>query len=513
MLRPRALAPLASLLAATLLPGAALALTQPNGATIPAGNGLQGLFNARGEAIDALAAASTTPETFVPSCGLTFEVLQRNAGYQNAFGWYNADGTTPGIADLHEFLACNDPVGTVKVLDIKNDPKWAGGEVGFYEMTGACGSKQSYDNVFFSEPAYNPDGNQQNPYIHLLIYNSTVTPKAFYFGWEDLLSGGDNDFDDLTTFVTGITCSGGGTPCDTGLEGVCAQGLTQCQNGTLACLPTIQPQSEACDGFDNDCNGSTDEGDLCALGEICTEGNCVPKCGTGEFVCPGDKVCNAAGVCVEPACATVDCPEGTKCKGGECVGPCDGVVCPFGQTCQLGVCLDPCAPLACDAEQVCVAGVCVDVCQCSGCPSGEACQSDGRCVPATCDGVTCPAGEHCDAATGGCVSNCEGAVCPAGQACDGGACVPDAGAGGGGGSSSGGFTSSTGAGGATSGAGGGGTSGVGGLDLGDEPVDATGPSCGCVVAGAPSRSAPIAFAWLAAAAAIVARAARRSRRA
>ena len=111
------------------------------------------------------------------------------------------------------------------------------------------------------------------------------------------------------------------------------------------------------------------------------------------------------------------------------------------------------------------------------------------------------------------MSNCEGAVCPAGQACDGGACVPDAGAGGGGGSSSGGFTSSTGAGGATSGAGGGGTSGVGGLDLGDEPVDATGPSCGCVVAGAPSRSAPIAFAWLAAAAAIVARAARRSRRA
>ena len=29
------------------------------------------------------------------------------------------------------------------------------------------------------------------------MHNSTVTPQAFYFAWEDLLVGGDNDFDDL----------------------------------------------------------------------------------------------------------------------------------------------------------------------------------------------------------------------------------------------------------------------------------------------------------------------------
>ena len=51
---------------------------------------------------------------------------------------------------------------------------------------------------------------------------------------------------------------------------------------------------ESCDGFDNDCNGSVDDGDnLCPFGEVCDDGNCVPNCGSGEFQCPADKVCDA----------------------------------------------------------------------------------------------------------------------------------------------------------------------------------------------------------------------------
>lgn len=400
------------------------ALNQPDGTPIPQGNGLQGLFNNRGENINALASASKTPERFVPSCALTFTVLQRNAGYDNAFGWYNVTGSKPTSAELHEFLACSDAVGTTKVLDIKNDPNYAGGEIGFYEgvVKKKCNTLSTYDYVFYSEPKYNPDVEQASPFIHLLIYNSTVTNRAFYFGWEDLLSGGDNDFDDLTTFVTGITCSGGGAPCNTGKDGICSEGTMQCQNGMITCLQSSPPATETCDGVDNDCNGSTDEGDICPAGKTCDQGTCVPKCGGGEFVCAPWEVCTPSGLCVESACAEVTCPAGLKCRSGQCMGPCDGITCPHGQVCRVGACMDPCNSIACDSGQVCVAGVCTDGCGCGGCATGQTCQPDERCITDACGGKTCNEGEYCDV-NGACQDACTDAVCPEGQVCTAGQCV------------------------------------------------------------------------------------------
>src|SRR5262245_43529691 len=145
-------------LSTLLLAGSARALTQPegdpNGTTIPVGNSLQDLFISRSEGISALNDALTVPETFVPSCALTFEVLQRDSAYNDSFGWYNVTGQKPTIDELHEFLSCNDLVGAVKVLNIKNDPAYAGGEIGFYEATGPCGSLQNYFNIFYSEKKY-----------------------------------------------------------------------------------------------------------------------------------------------------------------------------------------------------------------------------------------------------------------------------------------------------------------------------------------------------------------------
>lgn len=451
-------------------PAVAHALQQPDGTVIPTTASLQGLFDSRGEAIDALTNAATTPETFIPSCELTFEVLQRNAGFQNSFGWYNVTGIKPTAAELHEFIACNDAVGTIKVLDIKSDPGWAGGEVGFYQAAGpGCPTTTTNDNLFFSEKAYNPDSSLLNPYIHLLTYNSTVTDKAFYFAWEDLLTGNDNDFDDLTMFVSGITCTGGGVPCDTGQLGVCANGILQCQSGVLLCVPTVLPQTESCDGFDNDCNDLIDEGDLCQEDFVCDQGSCVPTCVGGEFPCPPGTTCDALkGLCIDVDCVMVECPAGEKCVEGDCLGPCENVVCPFGQICQLGVCLDPCGPITCDAEQICVDGVCLDKCPCRDCADGEICQMDGSCVAAACDGVACPAGQHCDPTTGMCQDDCAGAMCPLGQICMAGQCVDDpSGQGGSGGGSSGTFasTTGTGTGGGSSGTGdgaGGGATGAGG---------------------------------------------------
>src|SRR4051812_19439902 len=118
--------------------GPAFALSQPDGTPIPSTNSLQDLFNSRGEVINASTDASINPQTFIPGCALTFTVLQRNAGYKNSFGWYNVTGNKPADVELHDFLACNDGVGTVKTLDIKNDPGYTGSEIGFYEASGGC---------------------------------------------------------------------------------------------------------------------------------------------------------------------------------------------------------------------------------------------------------------------------------------------------------------------------------------------------------------------------------------
>ena len=45
-----------------------------------------------------------------------------------------------------------------------------------------------------------------------------------------------------------------------GLLGLCAQGETSCAAGPLVCAQVNDPEPEACDGEDNDCDGSVDEG-------------------------------------------------------------------------------------------------------------------------------------------------------------------------------------------------------------------------------------------------------------
>ena len=86
--------------------------------------------------LDPVAAASLTPDTFHPTCGLTFTVVTRaNARFQNAFGWYNVTGQTPATSDLHAILDCASATGAQVVLDVKNDPNYTGGDIGFFLVT------------------------------------------------------------------------------------------------------------------------------------------------------------------------------------------------------------------------------------------------------------------------------------------------------------------------------------------------------------------------------------------
>lgn len=459
---------------------------QPDGTTIPQSSDLQDLFDSRSDPVDAVSDAARMPQRFVPDCTITFEVLMRDADFNNAFGWYNVTGSKPQPSELHTLLGPNDGPGSRASLDIRDDSRYAGGEIGFWLKTPEDCPDNDADPLedcgytYFSERQYNEDNSGDvDPWLHLLIYDSKSMPESFYFAWEDLFRGGDNDFSDIVTIVENIVCSGAGGRCDTGMDGICSRGTMQCRSGSLECVQARTAGDEQCNALDDDCDGDVDEGNLCPEGERCRLGKCEPECGSFEFRCSAGLTC-VDGVCIDDACVDVSCEQGEVCREGECVAPCAGVTCPKGQRCSFGSCIDPCAEVDCDEGQVCEGGVCKPSCECRPCADGLMCAPSGRCRDSACLGVDCPAGEVCEA--GECVDACEGASCPRGQRCELGQCVAaprDGGVADGGG---------------TPGRDGGpGADASASLDAGSGGGAATGSGCGCRASSA-GQTPPVAWA-------------------
>ncbi|MFO0683178.1 MAG: DUF4114 domain-containing protein [Sandaracinus sp.] len=391
--------------------------------------------------LDPVLDCHTMPETFSPTCALTFRVLTRGtARFQNAFGWYEVTGSAPTADDLHVMLDCSSAPGSSVVLDLRSDPAYHGGEVGFFLLTpedhaahGTCAGGDCCASVaryaagvgyaYYSQHALNPDGTS---FVHLLVYDSTVWDRKFYFAWEDTFAAPNNDFTDLVTSVDGVECAGAGAECDTGMPGACGRGVTRCDGGTLACTPVTTAADEVCNGVDDDCDGTLDESVTCPGTDVCDDGRCVHHCQpSDEFSCAAGFGCDVAtGLCRETACDGVPCAADQVCRGGTCVAECEGVVCPHGQICARDQCIDPCAGVTCGARQVCRGGLCVPGCDlCDGivCAGGLMCTSAGtECVDPSCPS-TCPSGTFCRA--GSCVDACDGVVCPRHGTCVAGECV------------------------------------------------------------------------------------------
>jgi MYXO-CTERM domain-containing protein len=504
---------------------AAAQVIEPNGTSVPAATpdpiSLQQYFTSVNENINAVANASITPATFMPLCDFQATLVLSQSSAQGGLAWYNVADTAvpPTLYTIGTFpMAIGS---TVNSSDIRSNANYGGGLVGFALLKNLGNGPVP---VYYSEDTRNAFCNMGTCpapggyWKMMLSYASTVTSNEYYMAWEDWEGANssmwpdDGDFNDKVFAITGVTCDGGGVPCtDTGMQGVCATGATQCVVGsTPTCVPTIKPSAEKCDNLDNDCNGLVDDGPgLCPGKQVCSHGQCIDPCSTGEFACGPPLVC-VNGFCVDPGCETVTCNVGQVCHGGVCVGGCDGVVCPTNQICELGVCVDPCAGVTCKAG-ACVLGTCVQSCSCQPCPSGQTCTSAGACVDNGCDKITCNSGQVC--VKGACQDSCANAKCPGGASCTNGQCgtplppPPPTGAGGttgSGGDGAGGSVVSTGGsggrGGSTGGAigaggalGGGGSSSSGGTGAHEAGV----VSCNCASAGPGSPGGALLLALLA----------------
>jgi len=143
----------------------------------------------------------------------------------------------------------------------------------------------------------------------------------------DICDGIDNDCDPATPDGSGDERVG--AACDGDDADECAEGIGSCEGGVFVCSDTMDDTPELCDGIDNDCNPSTVDGveedwylapcdgadaDLCEEGQYdCVSGIQVCTDNTGEI----REVCNGVDD---------DCDPSTEDGADETwIGdPCDG---------------------------------------------------------------------------------------------------------------------------------------------------------------------------------------------
>lgn len=233
----------------------------------------------------------------------------------------------------------------------------------------------------------------------------------------EVCDGFDNDCDGSVDESN----PGGGAACNTGLLGSCAQGTTVCQSGALVCLQNQSPSAEVCDGWDNDCDGMSDEGNP-GGGSACNTG-LLGACSPGTTACVSGSIS-----CVQNVSSSSEVCDG---QDNDCDGASDeGVTCPAGQSCISGSCKKQ-NGVACGVSSECASNFCVDGVCCNAACSGtcQACNiagSVGTCsnIPSGTDpGNECSGTLNCNGAGACQTALVNGAACSTNAQCSSGFCV------------------------------------------------------------------------------------------
>ena len=192
---------------------------------------------------------------------------------------------------------------------------------------------------------------------------------------------------------------GGGRACNTGMPGICSDGTNSCVGGVLSCVPDQVAGAEICNGQDDDCDGAIDDGNpgggsACGTGQpgICAAG--TNTCVSGMITCQANNapVAEICGNGLDDDCdSTVD----------------DGCGCPFGLCSVSGSPMvngcDPCVSSVCAADPYCCSTAWDSACV----NEVETVCGQADCVGSSCAHLVCSTGV---ALTSGCHS-CVSTIC------------------------------------------------------------------------------------------------------
>ena len=209
-------------------------------------------------------------------------------------------------------------------------------------------------------------------------------------------------------FVPGSACYNSVSGCDlkTGqCKGECKLGTASCPNGYVICAGELGPKPEVCDGLDNDCDGTVDNGfdklndpHYCGGCTACAIPNAIAKCVTGQCAI---AACLTGWVdlnkTLSDGCEYKCTPTGPEiCDGldNDCNGLIDtndpGLAKLGANPCaQVGACTGATASCQGSSGWVCAYGADVEL---------KKCATDGDCISTSCVGGVCPA--------------CAGGFCP-----------------------------------------------------------------------------------------------------